>query len=162
MQTRLDYQAGFPEGVQAMLHLEAVIRRSGLEAPLMELVKVRASQLNGCAFCLDMHTKDARAHGETEQRLYTLNAWREAPFFTDRERAALAWTEAITNIQQGHAADEVYAAARKQFNEQELVKLTFAITQINSWNRIAIAFRPEVGPYQPAGLAVQADAPSAQ
>jgi AhpD family alkylhydroperoxidase len=149
MQTRLDYQAAFPEGVQAMLHLEAAIRRSGLEAPLMELVKFRASQMNGCAFCLDMHSKDARAHGETEQRLYGLSAWREAPFYTDRERAALAWTEAITNIQQGHAADKVYAEVRQQFNEQELAKLTFAITQINSWNRIAIAFRPEVGGYQP-------------
>jgi AhpD family alkylhydroperoxidase len=152
MQTRLDYQAAFPEGVQAMLHLEAAIRRSGLEAPLMELVKFRVSQMNGCAFCLDMHSKDARAHGETEQRLYGLNAWREAPFYTDRERAALAWTEAITNIQQGHASDEVYAEVRPQFNEQELAKLTFAITQINSWNRIAIAFRPEVGAYQPPSV----------
>ena len=150
MQTRLDYQAAFPEGVQAMLHLEAVIRRSGLEASLMELVKFRASQMNGCAFCLDMHSKDARAHGETEQRLYGLSAWREGPFYTDRERAALAWTEAITNIQQGHAADEVYAEVRQHFNEQELARLTFAITQINSWNRIAIAFRPEVGVYQPS------------
>ena len=150
MDTRLDYQAAFPEGVQAMYHLEAVLRRSGLEASLIELVKFRTSQLNGCAFCLDMHSKDARAHGETEQRLYGLNAWREAPFYTDRERAALAWTEAITNIQQGHASDEVYSAARKEFSEQELVRLTFAITQINSWNRIAIAFRPEVGSYHPA------------
>jgi AhpD family alkylhydroperoxidase len=150
MQTRLDYQAAFPEGLQAMLHLEAVIRRSGLEAPLMELVKMRASQMNGCAFCLDMHSKDARAHGETEQRLYGLNAWRESPFYTERERAALAWTEAITNIQQGHAEDEVFAEARRQFSEQELVKLTFAINQINGWNRIAIAFRPEVGGYQPS------------
>jgi AhpD family alkylhydroperoxidase len=150
MQTRLDYQSAFPEGIQAMLHLEAVIRRSGLEAPLMELVKMRASQLNGCAFCLDMHSKDARAKGETEQRLYGLNAWRESPFYTERERAALAWTEAITNIQQGHAEDEVFAEARQQFSEQELVKLTLAINQINSWNRIAIAFRPEVGSYQPA------------
>ena len=150
MQTRLDYQTAFPEGVQAMLHLEAAIRRSGLEAPLMELVKFRASQMNGCAFCLDMHSKDARAHGETEQRLYGLSAWREAPFYTDRERAALAWTEAITNIQQGHAGDEVYAEVRQQFDEQELARLTFAITQINSWNRIAIAFRPEVGVYQPS------------
>jgi AhpD family alkylhydroperoxidase len=149
MEQRIDYQNGFPEGVQAMLHLEAVIRRSGLEASLQELIKVRASQLNGCAFCLDMHTKDARAKGETEQRMYALNAWREAPFYSERERAALAWTEAITNIQQGHAPDEVYAEARKQFSEDELVKLTFAITQINSWNRIAIAFRPEVGGYQP-------------
>jgi AhpD family alkylhydroperoxidase len=150
MQTRIDYQAGFPEGVQALLHLEAIIHRSGLEATLVELVKFRASQLNGCAFCLDMHSKDARAHGETEQRLYGLSAWREAPFYTARERAALAWTEAITNIQQGHASDEVYAEARQEFSEEELVKLTFAITQINSWNRIAIAFRPEVGGYQPA------------
>lgn len=149
MDTRLDYQAAFPEGVQAMLHLEAVIRRSGLEPPLMELVKLRASQLNGCAYCLDMHSKDARAHGETEQRIYALNAWREAPFYTERERAALAWTEAITNIQQGHASDEVYTEARRQFDERELMRLTLAITQINSWNRIAIAFRPEVGTYQP-------------
>lgn len=150
METRLDYQKGFPEAVQTMLHMEAVLHRSGLEPSLMELVKTRSSQMNGCAFCLDMHTKDARAIGETEQRLYALNAWREAPFYTDRERAALAWTEAITNIQQGHASDEVYQETRKYFDESELVKLTFAITQINSWNRIAIAFRPEVGVYQSA------------
>jgi AhpD family alkylhydroperoxidase len=156
MQQRLDYQAAFPEGVQAMLHLEAVIRKSGLELPLLELVKTRASQLNGCAFCLDMHTKDARAEGETEQRLYALNAWREAPFFSDRERAALAWTEAITNIQQGHASDEAYSEARRHFSEQELVKLTFAINQINAWNRIAIAFRPAVGNYQPRAVAAAA------
>lgn len=148
METRLDYQKGFPEGVQAMLHMEAILHRSGLEPSLMELVKIRTSQMNGCAFYLDMHTKDARAIGETEQRLYALNAWREAPFYTDRERAALAWTEAITNIQQGHASDEVYQEARRYFDESELVKLTFAITQINSWNRIAIAFRPVVGTYQ--------------
>jgi|SRR5580658_1702176 AhpD family alkylhydroperoxidase len=156
MQQRLDYQAAFPEGVQAMLHLEAMIRKSGLELPLLELVKTRASQLNGCAFCLDMHTKDARAEGETEQRLYALNAWREAPFFSDRERAALAWTEAITNIQQGHASDEAYSEARRHFSEQELVKLTFAINQINAWNRIAIAFRPAVGNYQPRAVAAAA------
>jgi len=149
MKTRLDYQKAFPEGVQGMLHLEAIIRRSGLEPALYELVKLRASQLNGCAYCLDMHSKDARAQGETEQRIYALSAWREAPFYTERERAALAWTEAITNIQQGHAAEEVYAEARAQFSEEELAKLTFSITQINSWNRIAIAFRPEVGEYQP-------------
>ena len=153
MQQRLDYQAAFPEGVQAMLHLEAVIRKSGLELPLLELVKTRASQLNGCAFCLDMHTKDARAEGETEQRLYALNAWREAPFYSDRERAALGWTEAITNIQQGHASDEAYSEARRHFSEQELVKLTFAVNQINAWNRIAIAFRPVVGNYQPRVVA---------
>jgi AhpD family alkylhydroperoxidase len=148
MDTRLDYQKAFPEGVQGMLHLEAIIRRSGLEPALYELVKIRASQLNGCAYCLDMHTKDARAQGETEQRIYALSAWREAPFFSERERAALAWTEAITNIQQGHASEEVYAEARAYFSEEELTKLTFSITQINSWNRIAIAFRPEVGSYQ--------------
>jgi AhpD family alkylhydroperoxidase len=132
-----------------MLHLEAIIRRSGLEPLLYELVKIRASQMNGCAYCLDMHTKDARAKGETEQRIYALSAWREAPFFTERERAALAWTEAITNIQQGHASEEAYIEARTQFSDEELAKLTFAITQINSWNRIAIAFRLEVGGYQP-------------
>ena len=139
-----------------MLHLEAIIRRSGLEPSLYELVKIRASQLNGCAFCIDMHSKDARAKGETEQRIYALSAWREGPFFTERERAALAWTEAITNIQNGHASEDVYAQARLQFSEEELTKLTFAITQINSWNRIAIAFRPEVGKYQPQAVAASA------
>lgn len=153
MEKRFDYAKAFPEGVQGMLHLENINRRSGLEPSLIELVKVRASQLNGCAYCLDMHSKDARAQGETEQRIYVLSAWREAPFYTDRERAALAWTEALTNIQQGHAPDDVYAQVREQFNEQEIVKLTFAITQINSWNRIAIASRAEVGSYQPAHAA---------
>jgi AhpD family alkylhydroperoxidase len=153
MEPRLDYQNAFPEGYQGMLHLEAIIRRSGLEPLLYELVKIRASQLNGCAFCIDMHTKDARAKGETEQRIYALSAWHEGPFFTDRERAALAWTEAITNIQNGHAPEEAYARTRLQFSEEELVKLTYAITQINSWNRIAIAFRPEVGNYQPQSVA---------
>ena len=124
--------------------------RSGLEASLLELVKTRASQMNGCAYCIDMHTKDARAAGETEQRLYALSAWRETPFFTPRERAALAWTEAITNIQQGHAPDAVYEEVRREFDEAELVKLTLAIAQINTWNRIAIAFRAEPGIYQPA------------
>lgn len=148
MHSRLDYQSVFPEGLKAMYAMEAALHGSGLEPVLIELVKTRASQLNGCAYCLDMHTKDARAQGETEQRLYGLSAWREAPFYTDRERAALAWTEAITNIQQGHASDEVYAEVRSRFSEEELGKLTFAITQINSWNRIAIAFRAEVGDYQ--------------
>ena len=153
MEPRLDYQKAFPEGYQGLLHLEAIIRRSGLEPSLYELIKIRASQLNGCAFCLDMHTKDARAKGETEQRIYALPAWREAPFYSERERAALAWTEAITNIQQGHASEDVYVEARTQFSEEELVKLTYAIIQINSWNRIGIAFRPEVGGYQPQTVA---------
>ena len=148
MEQRLDYAKAYPEGYRAMLQLERAVRESGLEPLLLELVKTRASQMNGCAFCIDMHTKDARAKGETEQRLYALNAWRETPFFTDRERAALAWTEAVTNIQQGHASDEAYAAMRKEFDEAEAVKLTWAIGAINVWNRIAISFRPEVGKYE--------------
>jgi AhpD family alkylhydroperoxidase len=149
MTERLNYSKGFPEGIHALLNLGKVISASGLEPLLVELVKTRASQLNGCAYCLDMHTKDARAAGETEQRLYALSAWRETPFFSPRERAALAWTEAITNIQQGHASDEEYAEVRREFGDTELVKLTLAITQINTWNRIAIAFRVEPGTYQP-------------
>jgi len=153
MDVRMHYGKVFPEGTHALLNLGKVLNASGLENSLVELVKTRASQLNGCAYCIDMHTKDARAAGETEQRLFALSAWRETPFFTGRERAALAWTEAITNIQQGHASDEVYAEARAVFDEAELVKLTFAIAQINMWNRIASASRVEVGRYQPAAHA---------
>jgi AhpD family alkylhydroperoxidase len=145
----MNYAKAFPEGIHSLLALERTIRESGLEASLVELVKTRASQLNGCAYCLDMHTKDARAAGETEQRLYALSAWRETPFFTPRERAALAWTEAITNIQQGHASDEAYEEVRREFDEPALIRLTMAITQINTWNRIAIACRTEAGTYQP-------------
>lgn len=145
MTERFNYGKAFPEGIHAMRTLERTIRESGLDASLIELVKTRASQRNGCAFCIDMHTKGARAAGETEQRLYALSAWRETPFFTPRERAALAWTEAITNIQQGHASDQVYEEVRREFDEPQLVRLTLAITQINSWNRIAIAFRAEPG-----------------
>jgi AhpD family alkylhydroperoxidase len=147
---RLNYASAFPEGLNAVLQLEKVIRASGLERSLLELVKIRASQLNGCAYCLDMHTKDARRAGESEQRIYALSAWRETPFFTTRERAALAWTEAITDIQRGHASDADYEAARGELGEADLVKLTLAITQINTWNRIAIAFRSDPGSYQPA------------
>jgi len=150
MAARLNYAKAFPEGIHALLNLGKVIGASGLEPSLVELVKTRASQMNGCAYCIDMHTKDARAAGETEQRLYALSAWRETPFFTPRERAALAWTEAVTNIQQGHASDEVYEEVRPAFDEPELVKLTLVITQINQWNRIAIAFRAEPGHHQPA------------
>jgi AhpD family alkylhydroperoxidase len=149
MPQRLRYGKAFPEGIHALQELGRVINSSGLESSLAELVKTRASQLNGCAYCIDMHTKDARAAGETEQRLYALSAWEETPFFTPRERAALAWTEAITNIQQGHASDTVYEEARKEFSEEELVRLTFVIGQINFWNRISIAFRVEAGTYQP-------------
>ncbi|MGA2048399.1 MAG: carboxymuconolactone decarboxylase family protein [Terracidiphilus sp.] len=155
MAERINYARAFPEGVHAVLGVEKAIRSSGLEPSLLELVKMRASQLNGCAYCLDMHSKDARAAGETEQRLYTLPAWRETPFFTARERAALAWTEALTNIQEGHASDEEYDHVRKEFSESELVRVTLAITQINVWNRIAIAFRAEPGIYQPAAHSVK-------
>lgn len=149
MPQRLRYGKAFPEGVHALMELGKAINESGLEHSLQELVKMRASQMNGCAYCIDMHSKDARAAGETEQRLYALSAWEETPFYTPRERAALAWTEAITNIQQGHAPDEVYEEVRKEFSEAELARLTFVITQINTWNRISIAFRVEPGTYQP-------------
>lgn len=134
-----------------MAALQAHVERCGLESSLLELVKFRVSQINGCAYCLDMHSKDARAAGETEQRLYTLPAWRETPFYSERERAALAWTEALTLIADTHAPDDVYTAARTQFNEAELVDLTAAIVAINGWNRLAIGFRSEPGSYQHAG-----------
>jgi AhpD family alkylhydroperoxidase len=134
-----------------MLGLELFVRKSSkLEPSLIELVKMRTSQINGCAFCLDMHSKDARAAGETEQRLYALNAWSETPFFTDRERAALAWTEAVTLVADGHVPDAVYEEAMQQFSEEELVNLTMAVVTINGWNRLSIAFRAVPGEYQPA------------
>lgn len=132
-----------------MYGLEAYVRQSGLEHSLLELVKTRASQTNGCAYCVDMHTKDARAAGESEQRLYTLSAWQETPFYTERERAALAWTEAVTQITPGHVPDEIYRAVRPHFTEKELVDLTLAIVAINGWNRLAISFRAVAGTYQP-------------
>lgn len=150
MGPRIDIAKANPAAAHAMLGLEKYNHESGLEASLLELVKMRASQINGCAYCLDMHSKDARAAGETEQRLYVLNAWREAPFYTDRERAALAWTEAITLISEGGVSDELFEATRKHFSESELVALTMAIITINGWNRLAIPFRSyEVGSYQP-------------
>lgn len=149
-QQRIKYVEIAPDGYKAIVGLEQYVRRSGLEASLLELVKTRASQINGCAFCLDMHTKDARANGETEQRLYTLSAWYETPFFTDRERAALAWTEAVTLVAATHVPDDVYELARKHFSEKELVDLTLAVVTINGWNRLAIAFRTVSGSYQPA------------
>jgi AhpD family alkylhydroperoxidase len=130
-----------------MLGLEQYASHSGLEAALLELIKIRVSQINGCAFCLDMHTKDARAAGETEQRLYALPAWRETPFFSDRERAALAWAEAVTRVSETHVADEVYETVRQHFTEKELVDLTLAIVAINGWNRLAISFRSVPGSY---------------
>jgi AhpD family alkylhydroperoxidase len=146
---RINYGQAAPGAVQAQMGLEKYTRECGLEHSLMELVKMRASQINGCAYCMDMHSQDARAAGETEQRLYTLSAWRETPFFSDRERAALAWTEAVTLIA-GGVSDEVYEAARKQFSEKELVDLTTAVITINGWNRLAISMRAQAGTYKPA------------
>jgi AhpD family alkylhydroperoxidase len=147
---RLDYAGLAPGARAAMLAVEEYVRESGLEATLLELVRLRASQINGCAYCIDMHAKDARAHGETEQRLYTLSVWREAPFFTSRERAALGWTEAVTEIAATLAPDDVYERARSEFTEIELVNLTMAIVAINGWNRLAISFRQVAGTYQAA------------
>jgi AhpD family alkylhydroperoxidase len=132
----------------AMLALQQQVEASGLEHTTLELVKIRASQINGCAYCLDMHTKDARALGETEQRIYALSAWRETPFFTDRERAALEWTEAVTRISDGQVPDAVYEAVAPHFTEAEVVALTFAVVAINGWNRLAISFRAVPGSYQ--------------
>lgn len=149
MTQRLDYMHASPEGFKAMRNLQQYVEGSGLEHTLLELVKMRASQINGCAYCLDMHSKDARAAGETEQRLYLLDAWREAPFYSERERAALAWTEALTKISNAPVEDELYEQVRAQFSEKELVDLSFAIIAINGWNRLAIPFRSEPGHYQP-------------
>jgi AhpD family alkylhydroperoxidase len=150
MQPRLDGQKVAPAAYHAMLTLEEFVKKSSrLEQSLLELVRMRASQINGCAYCLDMHSKDARANGETEQRLYALNAWRETPFFTDRERAALAWTEAVTLVSQDHVPDSVYEEVRQRFSEAELVNLTLAIATINAWNRLCISFRVVPGTYQP-------------
>lgn len=145
---RLSIAKVAPQAYAAMIHLEQAVRGMGLETSLYELVKIRASQINGCAFCIDMHTKDARAEGETEQRIYALDAWRETPFFSERERAALALTEAITLVTEGHVPDDVYAAAAKQFDEKGLAALIMAVTAINAWNRIAISSRTVAGTYQ--------------
>lgn len=151
MKARLDPRRVAPGAMQALLGLQTHVDACGLEHGLLELVKYRASQLNGCAWCMDMHTKDARAAGETEQRLYLLGAWRECPFYSERERAALAWTEAVTRLPDGSVSDEVFAAARAQFSEQELVELTLAIIAINGWNRINVAFRTVPGTYRVPG-----------
>ena len=142
-----------PEAIKPLLALVDYIKQSGLEQSLIELIQMRASQLNGCAYCLDMHSKDARAAGETEQRLYLLDAWREAPFYSARERAALAWTEALTRIAGNDVTDALYAEVRAQFSDRELVDLSLAIIAINGWNRLAIPFRSEPGHYRPGGHA---------
>jgi len=148
MEQRFNYFKAAPDAYKAMSGLETYLHGCGLEEGLLHLVKLRASQINGCAFCLDMHSKDLRAAGETEQRLYTLDAWRECPWYTDRERAALAWTEALTLITQGHVPDAVYEEVRKQFDEKELTDLSLAITTINAWNRLSIAARTTPGTYK--------------
>lgn len=150
MQPRLNFTNVAPSAIRTMNGLEAYLRKSsGLEPSLLELVRLRSSQMNGCAYCIDMHTKDARVAGETEQRLYTLSAWREAPFFTERERAALLWTEQVTFISEEHVPDDVYEQVSQHFTAEELVNLTLAVVAINGWNRLAIAFRSVPGEYQP-------------
>ncbi len=157
MEARIEYAQVAPGALKAMRALESYVAESGLERPLIELVKTRASQLNGCAYCIDMHTQDARAAGESEQRLYALSAWRETPFFSARERAALAWAEAITLLAETGAPDDVYELARASFTERELVDLTMAVIAINGWNRLAVGFRTVPGTYQ-----VASHAPNAQ
>ncbi len=157
---RLDYSKSSPQGLAALRHLNSYVEGCGIEHSLLELIKTRASQINGCAYCLDMHTKDARAAGETEQRLYTLAAWRETPFFSARERAALAWTEAVTRISEEQVEDALYEAMETHFSEKEIVDLTLAIITINGWNRLAIPFRTPPGSYKPrAAVSREAAAP---
>jgi AhpD family alkylhydroperoxidase len=150
MEARIDYLKVGRGVYEAMLGLEKYLHQSGLEEKLLVLIKLRVSQINGCAYCIDMHWKDLRGLGETEQRLYGLDAWEESPYYTDRERAALAWAEAVTNIKETHAPDDVYQETRKHFNEKELADLTLAISAINAWNRLAISARSVPGLYQPA------------
>lgn len=149
LQKRLVYDETAPEAVSIFAKLEGYVIKSGLERDLLELVKIRASQINGCAFCLDMHTKDARARGESEQRIYGLNAWRETSYYTEKERATLAWTEAVTTISGHQVSDELYTEMRRHFTEKQLVDLTWAVVAINGWNRMAIAFHKEAGTYLP-------------
>ena len=148
MEPRIDYAKTAPEAGTAMMGLERYVHQTGLDRGLLELVKLRASLINGCAYCVDMHTQVARSRGETEQRLYAVSLWRETPFYSERERAALAWTEAVTLVSVDHVPDDVYDLAQKQFTEKELVDLTLAIVAINGWNRLAIAFRTVPGTFQ--------------
>lgn len=150
MDQSIEFAIIAPEGLQAMYGLERYVRGSGLEHSLLELVKTRVSQMNRCAYCIDMHTKDARVAGEEEQRLYALPAWRETPFYSDRERAALLWAETLTDLGRSGVPDEIYENARRFFDKKELVDLTLAIVTINGWNRLAVSFRTPPGSYQPA------------
>ncbi len=148
MEPRLRYSTIAPEGYKAMSALNRYVEHCGLEPLLLELVKMRASQINGCAYCIDMHSKDARALGESEQRLYALNAWRETPFYSERERAALLWTEELTLLSQTHANDAIYDEVHQHFSDEEMVNLTWAIVVINGWNRLAVGLRSVPGIYQ--------------
>ncbi len=150
-QERTAYNRVAREGIQAFLQLDRYVKQSGLDAGLLDLIRTRVSEINGCAYCIDMHTKDARTRGETEQRLYELPAWRETPFYTDRERAALAWAEAVTLLPANSISDELFQQARREFSEKELVDLTLAVIAINGWNRLAVPFRTVPGSYQPSG-----------
>lgn len=150
MRPRIDYLKVTPGVVAALMGVEKYLQGSGLDPKLLDLMKLRASQVNGCAYCIDMHWKDLKAAGETDQRLYGLDAWQESPYYSDRERAALAWTEAVTNVQEGHVPDSVYEHVREIFHEKELADLTLAVTTINSWNRLNIALRTVPGTYRPA------------
>jgi len=156
MQPRLDLSKFHGEPHRALLALEKYVHESGFEPKLIELMKMRASQINGCAYCLDMHSKDARALGETEQRLYALNAWRETPFFSDTVRAALEWTEAVTLVSETHVPDDVYERVREFFDEKKLLDLTLIVATINVWNRLAISFRAVPGAYQPRAASTSA------
>src|SRR5580700_2916612 len=149
MKSRFNLTAS-PDGYKAMIGVETYLKSCGLDMKLVDLIKLRASQINGCAYCIDMHWKDLRAAGETEQRMYGLDAWEESPYYTDRERAALEWTESLTLISSTHAPDEAFDAVKAQFSEKEIVDLTYAISAINSWNRIAISMRAVPGHYQPS------------
>lgn len=149
MKQRIDYGSKYPDAMKGLIRTEKYLANSPLDRSLYELIKLRASQINGCAYCLDMHSKDARKAGESEQRIYGLNAWREAPYYTDKERVALEWTEAVTNIAQERASDELYERVQKYFDEESIVALTMAVIAINGWNRLAISLRTEAGTYQP-------------
>jgi AhpD family alkylhydroperoxidase len=149
MKMRINYARVASAGYRAMAGLEAYLHGTGLEPALIHLVKLRVSQINGCAYCIDMHWKDLRAIGETEQRLYSLDAWQECPFYSDRERAAFLWAEAVTDLADGHVSDAVYDQVREYFDENGLAELTFVVVTINAWNRLAIAARTEPGTYQP-------------
>ena len=149
MEGRIDFTRVAPGAIQAMQGLERYVAQSGLDPVLMNLLKLRTSQINGCAYCIDMHWKDLRAQGQTEQRLYGLDAWRESPYYTDRERAALAWAEAVTNVKDGHVPNEIFETVREHFTDEELISLTLGLVAINGWNRLCIPFRAPAGNYQP-------------